>query len=391
MQAFISPENTFGIWAVLVVGAALCMYGERKGWFGKLSGALIVIILMGVLVTVGLIPSASDPELSVSAYDFVFSFVIPTAIPLLLFNANIRRIIDESGRLLGIFLIGAAGVALGAVVASWLIPLGAEGYKVAGTFTGTYTGGSVNFMAVAKSLDFLESPLFAATIAVDNVFTNLYITFLFFLPAILWLYKWIPFKADGADGEDEEIISEGGESKLPLMEEVMSVLAVAALICAIGYQIAPRLQELLQTDIHLEILVVTVLIILAANIFPSWMQKMEAVAYEMGMLLMYIFLAVIGAASDLKEMIQSSPRIIAFASVILIIHLLFTLVAGRLLKISLKEIAIASCANAGGPPVAASMAATFGMKRAVTPAVLIGILGYVIGSFLGVGVGLFLQ
>ena len=179
MQAIISPNNTFGIWAVLILGSALCMYGERKGWFGKLSGALIVIILMGLLVTAGLIPSASDPEVSVSVYGFVFSYVIPTAIPLLLFNANLKRIIRESGRLLGIYLIGSIGVAIGAVVAHTLIPLGEEGYKVAGTFTGTYTGGSVNFMAVAKSFDFLESPLFAATIAVDNVFTNLYITFCF--------------------------------------------------------------------------------------------------------------------------------------------------------------------------------------------------------------------
>ncbi|MDP4711121.1 MAG: DUF819 family protein [Saprospiraceae bacterium] len=391
MQAIISPNNTFGIWAVLILGSALCMYGERKGWFGKLSGALIVIILMGLLVTAGLIPSASDPEVSVSVYGFVFSYVIPTAIPLLLFNANLKRIIRESGRLLGIYLIGSIGVAIGAVVAHTLIPLGEEGYKVAGTFTGTYTGGSVNFMAVAKSFDFLESPLFAATIAVDNVFTNLYITFLFFMPAMTWLMRWIPFGVAPEATETAAMATADTGSKLSLMEEVMQVFAIAAAVCAVGYFLAPLLQSWWQTDIHLEILVVTVLIIAVANLFPQAMQRLEKTAYEMGMLLMYVFLAVIGAASDLREMVQSSPGIIAFASIVLLVHLLITMIAGRLFKISLREIAIASCANAGGPPVAASMAATFGMKRAVTPAILIGILGYVIGSFLGVGVGLFLQ
>ncbi len=390
MQAIISTTNTFGIWAVLILGSALCMYGERKGWFGKLSGALIVIILMGVLVTAGLIPSASDPEAPVAVYGFVFSYVIPTAIPLLLFNANLKRIIRESGRLLGIYLIGALGVAIGAVVAHTLIPLGEEGYKVAGTFTGTYTGGSVNFMAVAKSFDFLESPLFAATIAVDNVFTNLYITFLFFMPAIAWLLRWIPYGVAPESGQEAAAVK-ADRVQLPLMEEVMQVFAIAAGVCALGYGIAPILQGWLQTDIHLEILVVTVLIIAVANIFTATMQRLEKTAYEMGMLLMYVFLAVIGAASDLREMVQSSPGIIAFASIVLLVHLLVTMIAGKIFKVSLKEIAIASCANAGGPPVAASMAATFGMKRAVTPAILIGILGYVIGSFLGVGVGLFLQ
>lgn len=375
----------------MILGSALCMYGERKGWFGKLSGALIVIILMGLLVTAGLIPSASDPEVSVSVYGFVFSYVIPTAIPLLLFNANLKRIIRESGRLLGIYLIGAIGVAIGAVVAHTVIPLGEEGFKVAGVFTGTYTGGSVNFMAVAKSFDFLESPLFAATIAVDNVFTNLYITFLFFMPAVTWLLRWIPFRGipEGEETTQNQYVANG--SNLSLMEEVMQVFAIAAAVCAVSYTVAPWLQSRLNTDINLEILTVTLLIIGVANIFPKTMQRLEKTAFQIGMLLMYLFLAVIGAASDLREMVQSSPGIIAFAAIILLVHLLITLFIGRIFRFSLQEIAIASCANAGGPPTAASMAATFGMKRAVTPAILIGILGYVIGSFLGVGVGLFLQ
>jgi uncharacterized membrane protein len=62
-----------------------------------------------------------------------------------------------------------------------------------------------------------------------------------------------------------------------------------------------------------------------------------------------------------------------------------------LLNVSLKEIIVASVANIGGASVAAPTAATLGMKKAVTPAILIGILGYVIGTFLGVSVGLWLQ
>jgi hypothetical protein len=112
---------------------------------------------------------------------------------------------------------------------------------------------------------------------------------------------------------------------------------------------------------------------------------------NLGLFLMYMFLAVIGASSDLIELFASVPGILAFATITLLVHLLVSLLGGKLLKVSLKEIMIASCAHAGGPSVSAPMAVSFGMKEAVTPAILIGLPGYVIGTFLGVGVGAFLQ
>ena len=72
-------------------------------------------------------------------------------------------------------------------------------------------------------------------------------------------------------------------------------------------------------------------------------------------------------------------------------HLIVILFVGKVLKFSLEDIAIASGANIGGVSIAAPMAATFEMKKAVTPAILIGILGYVVGTFLGIGAGLILQ
>ena len=48
-------------------------------------------------------------------YDTVGDYVVPLAIPLLLFQCNIKRIGRESGRLLLIFLIGSVGTTVGAL------------------------------------------------------------------------------------------------------------------------------------------------------------------------------------------------------------------------------------------------------------------------------------
>ena len=390
MHSFISPESDFQIWSILAVVAAFCAIGERKRWFGNISGALMVILILALLSSTGLVPSASDQDISVPVYQFVFDYIIPIAIPLLLFNAGIKRIIKESGKLLGGFIFGSLGVALGALIAGWFLNLGPETYKVAGTFTGTYTGGSVNFLAVAATLDFLESPLFPATIAVDNVFTNLYIAFLFLLPSLSWLgQKFIQPEKELDTPPPVSNLTQ--EKELPLFEKLAMALAIASFITALGLWVSPHISTFLNTDINLDLLVITLLILIVANLFPQWLAKFENVAFDLGMLLMYLFLGVIGAATNLREMVTAAPEIILFALITLIVHLFTTILAGRLLGLSLQEIAIVSAANAGGPSTAAPMAATFNLKKAVTPAILIGVLGYVIGTFLGVGVGLLLR
>jgi uncharacterized membrane protein len=100
---------------------------------------------------------------------------------------------------------------------------------------------------------------------------------------------------------------------------------------------------------------------------------------------------VVGAASDVRVIIAASPLVLGFVVLTLLIHLLVMLVGGRIFRISLEELSIASAANIGGTATSAPMATTFGMKKAITPAIIIGMIGNVIGTFIGVGIGLLLR
>lgn len=389
MISLIPSNQHILIWCILLAVSLFGMYGERVGWFRKISGALMTILAAAILTTLKVIPDAANSEIDVPVYDLVFGYFIPFAIPLLLFNVQLKKMIRDTGTLLLPFLIGAVGVVIGAFIAAYLLNLGEETYKVAGTFVGTYTGGSVNFMGVAMILDFLESPLFPSTITVDNVFTNLYIILLFMLPGIQWIAKWFPdYDETNRDNVESfrDTAADENES-VSLMESMTICLLITAGIFALGTFLGPLLARALSTEIHLDILIITALIIVFVNIFPDFFQKYQAIAFDIGMFFMYMFLAVIGASSNLMELFGSVPGILVFAAITLTIHLLFTLAASKMLGISLKEAMVASCANAGGPSVAAPMAISFGMKKAVTPAILIGLLGYVIGTFLGSGVG----
>jgi len=387
----IAPDNAFALFTILVAASAFGMIGERKNWFFGLSGVIITITITALLVTFDFIPSASDTNLSVPIYDFIFTYLIPISIPLLLFNVQIKRIIKDAGRLLGIFIIGALGIAIGAIIAAQVIDLGEEGYKIAGAFVGTYTGGSVNFMAVSTTFDFVESPLFPATIAVDVGFTNVYLLILFLLPSLHFVSRFFMPYQEIAITTTATPIKETNTSAATLMEQLAMSFTIAGSLCTMGMWLGPIIANWIGTDINLEVLTITILITLLANILPQLLLPLADVAFEIGMFLMYVFLAVIGAASDIHAIINAAPGILLFAIIMLSIHLIISLIGGKLLGISIQEVMIASSANVGGVSIAAPMAATFGLKKLVTPAILIGILGYVIGTFLGIGTGLFLK
>lgn len=389
-MSLIAPDQHFALIALLFLFIVFSIVGENRGWFGTISGVLVTITLAAIATSVGIIPSGADTTVSVPVYDFAFTYLIPFSIPLLLFNVHFKQIIKGSGRLMGIFLIGAVGVVLGALLAGLILDVGEETHKLAAVYTATYTGGSVNFMAVAGIFDFFDSPLFAASVVVDNTFTIFYIMLLFLFPRMPFFQKHFPMlsKYEKAVTEVEEVPQ---QAEKDLLFEFAACFAIASVIVVLGKWTAPLLQKAFQLEIELDLLIITFIILLAANLFPKPLQQLEQTAFQLGMLMLYFFLGVIGATCKISELFNASPKVLLFAIITLVVHLAVTLLVGKWFKYGIEEIAIASGANAGGVSISAPMAATFQLKGAVTPAILIGIMGYVVGTFLGLGVGLLLN
>ncbi len=130
--------------------------------------------------------------------------------------------------------------------------------------------------------------------------------------------------------------------------------------------------------------------VIVATIFPKQVGTIEG-ADQIGALLMQVFFVVIGASANLYVVLRVGPILFFFAAVILLVHLIFILTAGKLFKLDLAEIVIASNANMGGPTTAAAMAVARKWKDLVIPAVLCGTLGYAIATFIGVAIGNFLK
>jgi uncharacterized membrane protein len=389
MQSLISPESNLTLFFVIAGAAAFGLYSEHKKWFGKLSGILVTMISMSLLAMAGVVPVASNPTIKVDVYEMVFSYFIPISIPMLLFSSNILKIVKESGKLLVAYILGAIGIVLGCFIAFWFIDLGPDSGNTAGVIAATLIGGSVNFIAAAEILNFSTNPLFTATIAVDNFVSNLYTLFLFLTPSLLFLSRFFVKPKKENEVEDP---AKSEKAQFPMtLERIAVSVFIAALIAGIGNLLAPYLQDLLHTKLNLSILVITVFAVLAANLFPKRLKPLEDTAFSLGLWMMYIFLAVIGAATNMTQIFSIGPAVLGFYLTIMIFHFLFMLALAKLFKLDVYEVVISSAANIMGPSVAAPMAASMGQKKLVTPGILVGILGYIIGTFIGVSIALYLS
>ena len=351
MDALISAEQTWAVWSALLLAAAVGLWAERTRWGGNLSGAVVSLLVAFGLSNAGIIPADAP------AYQQVWTWLVPLAIPLLLLRADLRKILAECGPLLLAFGIGAVGTVIGSVVAFYLVPLGESGWQLAAIFSATYIGGSVNYMSVAEAVGLRSGDLLAAGVAADNLMMTVYFLILFTLPSMAWLARRYPAPRTTRI-EQARLPRREGVGRGPDAARLATALALAAAIAAVGYAVEQRLAWP-----GTGILVLTAITILIATALPRRMEQLHG-ASRLGMLLMQLFFAAIGASAHLGAVLKVGPGLFLFAGVILTFHLAAILIGGRLARLSLPEIVIAANANMGGPTTAAAMAAARQIGRA---------------------------
>ncbi len=388
LQSLILPSNDFLLLGALALIAWIGVTGDRRNWFKKVSGILISMALSGLLVTINVLPSGANDKISVPVYNGILKYFVLLAIPLLLFDVNFKKIKKESGRMLGIFLIGTVGVIIGGIIAGLVVPLPYEdNWKLSGILTGTYIGGSMNFVALSTMFDYTKSPLFSSAVAADNIFTNVYLFLLILLPGVKWIAKYYIKWQEPIETITITPIEETINNNKSFTENALLSLGISALVIAFSIFLSNIVQQYTHTDFKLDVLFITIITVILANLFPKFLKPLQATSFDTGLFLLYMFLAVVGTNADFKQLLTAAPQVFLMVFIIMFVHLTIVLFFGKMFNYSLYEIGLSSCANISGPSVCVPLAAAYKTKSLVTPVILVAILSYAMGNIAGFFVG----
>ena len=374
----ISADNVFAMGAVLLGLAYLGFWIDNRPIGKKTSGVVWVLVAAMLLSNTGVIPYSSP------AYDFVGGYMVSLAIPLLLFKADIRKIFRESGKVIITFAIASAATVIGAVLGFLILDLGAIGPKVAGVYTGGWIGGAVNFLAVSQVVEMSESE-FTSAISASSVVSILALMMLIALPSLRLITRFLPTAhVDQIPEHEKQALKDSARAKVYL-RHLTGALALSFAICAVSSAIGEWLGRS-----HYTILFVTILTIVVANAFPKVMAQLEG-EFELGMIFMYIFFAMVGSSTNATAFVGSAMNLFVYGMTIIFIHLGILLVIAKFLRVDLAEVVVASGACLVGPAPTAAIAISQGWRSLITPGIMCGIFGYVIGTFIGVSVAAMLQ
>lgn len=367
-------DRNLGLWAILLSAATLGLWAEKNPHGDKYRAAVITISSTCVLSNLGVI-SATDP-----AYDIVLSYLMPLAVPLLLFKADLRRLLADTRTIALAFACGALGVTLGGVLVYSLLPFGLDDWKLVAIFCAQYIGGSFNSAAVATRLE--AGDIITTTTAVNNLVTTIYILLLFALPAIGGLMRFFAIRSSpGLHSFRKDRLSQAFRRSFPGPDSMALALAFSSILCTIGYYLASWLGFP-----SISILLVTVLAVTLIKLFPTLTERMAG-AEEMGRLCLQIFFATLGARASLPAALASEQRLLLFATVIVIVHLSVILIAAKIFRWELSQTTVASSANITGPVTGMAIAIARGAYNLAIPAIICGTLGSAVATFLAVKLG----
>ncbi|MBC3785841.1 DUF819 domain-containing protein [Spirosoma utsteinense] len=368
--------DTVFILFVLCLNVVICEWLAKKPGFSQIGTALLVILVTAIEANVGIIPTTETP-----AYEGIFGYLAPFALFLLLLSVNLKDLRQAGLPMLTMYLIGSVSTIIGVLTSVWLFSapetVGNLYYALAGMFTGTYIGGSINFHAVALHYGVSKAGnLFIAATAADNIMTTLWMVLTLAIPR--FLQRRFPRQLPTAAPVNGAVATTYTDAETMNPGDLGTLLAMGLGAIFVSKQLAT-----LVPAIPFVLILTTVALVLAQFRRVNNLRGSRL----LGLFCIYIFLAVIGAYCDVAALVRDGRLAVILFGMILVLVLIHSFILfgiGALFKQDWALLGIASQANIGGATSALALAKSLNRPDLQLPAVLVGTLGNAIGTYLGI-------
>ncbi|WP_457595227.1 DUF819 family protein [Hydrogenimonas sp.] len=303
--------------------------------------------------------------------------LLPAMLFLMLLSVDLRRFMKLGPKLLAAYASATLSLIVAFVAVFALFGFTKEEAGLFAALAGSWMGGTANMLAVGSAMGVGESAMGYA-LAVDAVCYTVWVAFLLALvPFAARFSRW-----SGATHEMQRALEPGCACTIG-PRRYWLLLGISFLVAVVSRGVADELPGLGTTTW-------TVLLATLAGIAGSYTPLGRfGGSRELSGTMLLLLVALIGSRADLGSF-GDVPRYIAAGFAILLLHALLLVAAARRFRLDLFSIGVASLANIGGVASAPILASAYHRSLAGV-AVLMAVVGYLVGTFGGLLVGFLLQ
>jgi uncharacterized membrane protein len=366
--------------------ALVIWLGERRLALVDRIGSVVVCYAAGILLgNVGILPRGAA-----AVQDVLTTAVIPLALPLMFFSLDVGSWARSSGRALLAFGLEVAAVAAVTVGGFFLFrgSIGPEAWKLAGMLNGVYTGGTINFASVGAALR--ASPaLYVAANTADIVVSGLYLLFLVTAGKLV-IGAVLPARRSSGGASAPVVVEDWSSYKgffardglLPLA----GALGLAVAIFAAGAVFTLVIPGQWST-------IVTILVITTLSIGASFIGPVRRIrkTYQLGSYFILVFCLVVGSMAEVARLASTIPAVIGYVTLAIFGSLVVHVLLCALFRIDADTMIVTSVAGICSPPFVPMVAGALKCRDLIVPGIVTGIIGWVIGTYLGIGVSTLLS
>lgn len=378
--------------ALYVLGPVVIILLFNRFKWARTAGTVILAYAAGIIPALFGLTHFADGTAGMAIQKNIMNVAVPLAIPLMLFNCNFK-LWTKSLPKTAAALAGGLIAVLVAVVSGYFIfsKLGVQDCSnIAAMMTGIYTGGTMNFNALGAALH-VEPNTMATVLAFEMVVTFPVIMFLvgggykFFRKLLPYQDETVVVELDGTKDLEHGIEQYQGMLKPKTFLRTLIGFGISVLFLAIGaglsLLITGKINELVV------ILTITTLSIIAS--FSKYIREIPK-TFELGMFFILIFSVVVASQFDLSSINHAALLIGGFVLFIVIVASLLHLIFCRLFKVSGDLFGVALVALLCSPPFVPPVVGAMGNKKVLISGIVIGLIGYAVGTYLGVALSLIL-
>lgn len=366
---------------------ALIIYLDKKSSIVRKIGPVIICYGMGLLAgNIGIIP------VEMKAFKEYFSYgIVFLAIPLLLFSLDIRKWVKIAGKTMISLLLGLVSVLITVVIGYYLyrnvIP---EIWQVSGVLVGFYSGGAPNAAAIHLALG-MEPEFFILLQTYDLAVGAVTILFLMTVAQRFFLLFMRPYQP--VDREDmgnigemyhEKYESYDGILKTRTIGPLSGAFALSVLITGIAIGISFLFPGTLEDDIGIIIIVITTL-----GIGGSFIRRVKNIekSFQGGMYLILVFCVAIASLADVRMFSLETLPLLYYIILAVPGALLLHGILSRIFNVDVDNFLIISVSLSMSPPFVPVIASALRNREIILPGLVIGMIGYAMGNYLGIAVG----